>query len=118
MTEITLQNIRIYAHHGFFKEEQEIGCEYEVTVTVRFDGTKAELEDDIDGTVNYQEIYDVVKEEMSKRSKLIENVARRIIDAINDRFPQIKYTELSLSKINPPITGQVGKATVRLISER
>jgi dihydroneopterin aldolase len=55
---------------------------------------------------------------MDKRSKLIENVARRIIDAINDRFPQIKYTELSLSKINPPITGQVGKATVRLISER
>ena len=72
----------------------------------------------IDGTVNYQEIYDAVKEEMDKRSKLIENVARRIIDAINDRFPQIKYTELSLSKINPPITGQVGKATVRLISER
>ena len=63
-------------------------------------------------------IMGIPKEEMDKRSKLIENVARRIIDAINDRFPQIKYTELSLSKINPPITGQVGKATVRLISER
>ena len=118
MTEITLQTIRIYAHHGLFEEEQEIGCQYEVNITVRFDGTKAETDDDINGTINYQEIYDVVEEEMRKRSKLIENVARRIIDAINDRFPQIKHTELSLSKINPPITGQVEKATVRLISER
>ncbi|MBP5742460.1 MAG: dihydroneopterin aldolase [Paludibacteraceae bacterium] len=118
MTEITLQNIRIYAHHGLFEEEQEIGCQYEVNITVRFDGTKAETDDDINGTINYQEIYDVVKEEMMKRSKLIEHVARRIIDSLNARFPQIKYAEVALSKINPPITGDVEKATVRLTSEK
>lgn len=114
MIEIRLEKMTFYAHHGFFDDERKVGGRYEVTLSYGLNADRAESDDDIEGTVNYQEIYDVVAEEMSKPSKLIENVARRIVDSVCSHFDKVEYAEIELSKINPPITGQVERATVKI----
>jgi dihydroneopterin aldolase len=49
---------------------------------------------------------------MMKPSKLIENVAGRILKAIKNKFPQILETTVKITKLNPPVNGEAGKATV------
>ncbi len=106
--------MKFYAFHGVLPEEQIVGNTYSVTVKFSFDFSKAAKEDDLDETINYAEVYELVKKEMSQVSKLIEHVAQRILDRILDRFPQIKSLEIQLSKHNPPVSGEVEKATVVL----
>ncbi|MDR1729505.1 MAG: dihydroneopterin aldolase [Prevotellaceae bacterium] len=112
MNSILLENMKFHAFHGVLPEERMVGNAYSVTVRFAFDFSKAAREDDLDETINYAEVYELVKSEMQQASKLIEHVAQRISDRILDRFPQIKSLEVQLSKHNPPVSGEVERATV------
>ena len=112
MGTILLENMKFHAFHGVLPEEQIVGNTYSVTVKFSFDFSKAAKEDDLNETINYAEVYELVKNEMCQVSKLIEHVAQRILDRIIVQFPQIKSLEVRLSKHNPPVSGEVEKATV------
>ncbi len=114
MNTILLENMKFHAFHGVLPEEQIVGNTYSVTVKFSFDFSKAAREDDLDETINYAEVYELIKKEMNQASKLIEHVAQRILDRISGQFPQIKSLEVQLSKHNPPVSGEVEKATVLL----
>ena len=109
---ILLENMKFHAFHGVLPEERIVGNNYSVTVKFSFDFSKAAKSDDLDETINYAEVYELVKGEMQQPSKLIEHVAQRISDRILLRFPQVKSLEVQLSKHNPPVSGEVEKATV------
>ncbi len=114
MEKITLENMSFYAYHGCFEQEQIVGTKYEITLTLTLDCSKAAKTDNLADTVNYQEVYAVVKKEMNIKSKLIENVAQRIIETVKNQFPQIVTVEIWLSKVNPPLGGQVNKVTIQI----
>ena len=112
MGTILLENMKFHAFHGVLPEEQIVGNTYSVTVKFTFDFSKAAKSDTLDETINYAEVYELVKSEMQQPSKLIEHVAQRISDRIRRQFPQLKSLEVRLSKHNPPLSGEVGRATV------
>ena len=112
MGTVRVENIRIYAYHGCLNEETRIGSYYSVNVTVKANLTKASNSDRLSDTVDYVRINKIVKEEMATPSKLLENAAKRIIDRL------VQKTIVSVSKVNPPIGGDVEKVTVRLKSKR
>ncbi len=112
MGTILLENMKFYAFHGVLPEEQIVGNTYTVTVKLSFDFSKAAKEDTLGDTINYAEVYELVKNEMQQKSKLIEHVAQRISKRIREQFPQIKSLEVQLSKHNPPLSGEVEKSTV------
>lgn len=114
MITIKLENMHFHAHHGFFDEEQKIGNEFIVTVSIDLDLDTPQLSDDLKDTLNYQAIYDATKEQMQIKSRLIENVAQRILNAIKALHPKITKTEVLLAKINPPLGGHVERVEVRL----
>ena len=114
MNAILLENMKFHAYHGVLPEEQLIGTTYSVTLKLVFDFSKAAREDDLSETVNYAEVYNLVKEEMQQRSKLIEHVAQRILDRVLSHFSSMESVEIRLSKHNPPLDGEVGRATVIL----
>lgn len=118
MGKIKVENIRVYAHHGCLKEETSIGSDYLVNIAVRSDLKKASKSDDLRDTVDYVHINYIVKEEMKVPSKLLEHVGKRIIDRIFLEIPMVKIVEVSVSKINPPINGDVEKVTVTLKEKR
>ena len=114
MGKIILKGMEFFAYHGCHSEEQIIGNKFIVDISINADTSKAEEEDDLTGTINYQTVYDLVKMEMNVKSKLIEFVASRIIDTIYDAFPSVLKVELTLYKMNPPVNGKVEKAGITL----
>jgi dihydroneopterin aldolase len=111
---IQLENMEFYSYHGHYKEEQIVGSKFLVTLTVKTNLEKPAKTDNLKDTVNYHKAYQVVKEEMSKKSHLLENIASRILDALYAGFPEIDSATVKISKINPPIGGKVDCVTVIL----
>lgn len=114
MSKITLKNMEFHAFHGCLEHEQINGNTFLVTVTMEIDTIKAEISDELEDTLNYKLVYDTVKSEMEKPSKLIENVAYRIKMTLLENFPQIRKLKVKLSKLNPPLGGKSEKVSIEL----
>jgi dihydroneopterin aldolase len=114
MGKIKLNNIRVHAWHGCLKEESIIGSDYRVDLEVSTDLTKSSLSDKLSDTVDYVYLNNIVKEEMAIKSKLLEHVAKRILDRIFKEISVISNAEVSVYKINPPIGGDVESVSVVL----
>jgi len=118
MGKVKVNNIRVYAHHGCLSEESIVGSEYTVDVAVGTNLSKASVSDELSDTVDYVHIHQIVKEEMQIASKLLEHVAKRTINRILSEIDMVDDVEVAVSKINPPIGGDVEKVTVVLSSKR
>ena len=112
MAKILVQGIKLYAYHGCLKEDSIIGGNYIVDVCIDADLTKPSRTDKLNETVDYCDVYAIVKKEMSVRSKLIEHVAKRIFDKLKKKFPKAVLVEVKVTKLNPPIPGEVEKVSV------
>ena len=115
---IKIKNIRVYAYHGCLVEEGKIGSDYRVDLTVRADLSKSAKSDDLADTVDYVHLNKIVKEEMAIRSKLLEEVANRIIIRILDELSIVKKVTVAVSKLNPPIGGNVAMVTIEMTKKR
>lgn len=111
---IELEDMEFYAFHGCYKEEQVVGNKFLVSLTIWSDCVKAGVSDNICDATSYLTAYEVVKEQMSIKSHLLENVATRILDALQTKLPAIVSAKVKISKINPPLGGKVGRASVTL----
>ena len=114
MGQIYLENIRTYSHHGCMKEETVIGSEYRVDLWVDADLTVASSSDDLKDTPDYVVLLKIVVDEMKSPSRLLEHVAQRIIDRIKSTVTDLIHIRVRVSKINPPIGGDVQSVSVLL----
>jgi dihydroneopterin aldolase len=112
MGKINVNGIRLRAYHGCLPEEGIIGGEYVVDVMIDADFSKAAQTDELVDTVDYCVVFDRVKEEMAIRSKLIEHVAQRIIDALRKEYASVKTFSVTVTKIVPPMNGAVDRVSV------
>ena len=101
-----------YAYHGCMEEETKIGGRFSVDVTLHLDLTKAIATDNLSETADYGIIHDIVREQMNIPSKLIEHVAGRILEKIKSAYPQCLQLIVKVTKFNPPVNGQIEKASV------
>ncbi len=107
---IYLNQVRFFAFHGLFEEEQKTGNEFEVNLAVSYD-PGGELIDELAETVNYASLFSILQEEMQKPRELLETFVMEVADLLHKTYPSIKKIDISLSKLNPPIakfTGEVG----------
>lgn len=111
---IRLENVRLYGFHGCLKEEAKIGSDYRVDLEVTADLDRASRSDQLEDTVDYVHLQRIIREEMARRTKLIETVAARILDRIMEELPTVQTSRVCVSKINPPIGGDVQQVTVEL----
>lgn len=115
---VALEGLEFHAFHGVYPHERESGNWFEVDILVDTDFTAASLSDDLIGTVNYEDLFRIVKSEMEIPSRLLETVANKITDEVLRKMPAIQRVEVKVSKINPPIGGKCRKASVVLIKSR
>ena len=111
---ISISGMEFFAYHGCFAEEQIIGNKFIVDLEFISDTENAEISDDLSKTVNYQAVYGIVKVEMEIKSKLLEHVAKRILDSVYKNFPLIESVKITVSKLNPPVGGKVEKVSITL----
>ncbi len=104
---IHLEEMEFYAFHGHFKEEQIVGNRFLVDLEIETDMTMPANTDELEDAVNYQLAYKLVQEEMKKKSKLLENIAKRILDAIHNEFPSAQRVKVTIRKMNPPVGGKM-----------
>ena len=112
MGRIEVNDIRIYAYHGCLHEESLIGGNYLVNVVLHTDFSGAAKSDKLVETIDYVDVSRIVHEEMDIRSKLIENVAYRILNRLKENFDTLEKAEVKLTKMSPPINGDVRDVTV------
>ena len=111
---IKLKNIRTFSYHGCLLEEGKIGSDYSVNLEVKTDLRKSCISDDLKDTVDYVLLNKIVVEEMAIRSHLLEHVGHRIVSRIFKEIPSISRIILAVSKLNPPIGGDVEAVTIEL----
>jgi dihydroneopterin aldolase len=115
---IKIENIRVFAQHGCLKEETKVGSDYRVDLKVKADLQKSASSDKLEDTVDYVFLNTVVVEEMAIPSALLEHVAKRILKRIFTANKQVTIATIAVSKINPPIGGDVEMVTVEITEKR
>lgn len=115
---IRLENIKVYAYHGCLVEEGQIGSDYRVDLKVWADLEKASVTDRLEDTVDYVQLNKIVKEEMAIRSELLEEVCRRILSRALNELSLISKAQVKVSKLNPPINGDVRAVSIELSKKR
>ena len=115
---IKINNIRVYAYHGCLVEEGKIGSDYRVDLEVKADLQKSAETDQLSDTVDYVHLNRIVKEEMAVRTKLLETVANSILERILDELGLVTWARVKVSKLNPPIGGNVEMVSVIMKRKR
>ena len=102
---IELRNLTFHAGHGLLPGERLLGNTFTVDITLEADISHAIATDDLNGTINYAEAYEVIKQEMEIPSQLLEHVCGRIGSALLHRFMALRRVRVCIAKHNPPIAG-------------
>ncbi len=116
-TKIVLAEMRFYAFHGVGEQEKKVGNRFVVNLVLTADLRRAVASDRIEDTINYAQVYEVVKTEMAVPSALLEHVAGRILASLKAQFPQLAEVEVKVTKTSPPFGGDVQSASV-VLTER
>jgi len=118
MGQIKLENIKVFASHGCLREETIIGSEYSIDLIVKANLSNSSKSDNLLDTVDYVLLNKIVKEEMAIPSKLLETVAKRILNRVFIESDFVTKATILVSKINPPIGGDVEKVTIKMTDKR
>ncbi|MFA5695584.1 MAG: dihydroneopterin aldolase [Proteiniphilum sp.] len=113
-TKMTLRNMHFYAYHGAMSHERIVGGDYRVTLQLEADLSAACVSDELDDTINYAGLFDLVKSEMEIPSQLIEHVAGRIHRKIKEQYSPITSLTVTVVKLHPPVMGLMEAAEITL----
>ncbi len=111
---VYIREARFHAFHGVLPQERQVGADFSVSLRVGIDVSQAVSHDMVEVTLDYAELYHVVKFEMERPSMLLEHVAGRIGQAVFDHFPQAASLDISVTKLNPPMGADCQGAGVEL----
>jgi len=114
MGTIHIEGMEFYSFHGHYKEEQIVGNKFLVDLILETDMSIPAKTDDLHDAVNYQIAYKLVKREMEKKSKLLENIASRILDAVYAELSGVTKASVTVRKMNPPMGGKMRSVNVTL----
>ena len=115
---IELSNIHLYAYHGVLPQENKVGAWYTLNLQATISNLDSIANDNLEATVNYAEIYEVICEEMKIPSRLLEHVGGRILERLFEKFAIIEKIEITLTKDTPPMGGDRLSSSVRIKAER
>jgi 7,8-dihydroneopterin aldolase/epimerase/oxygenase len=118
MGSIKLRNIRTFSYHGCLVEESKIGSNYSINLKIKVDLDLSAESDALRDTVDYVALNTIVVEEMAIRSDLLETVAQRIINRIFNELKKVNKVTIEVSKLNPPIGGDVEAVTIKMKGKR
>ena len=112
MHTVEVEGIQCFSYHGCMGEEAVLGGKYIIDVSLKTDFSKAAATDELIDTIDYVRVEEIVEQEMSIRSKLIEHVGQRIVNKFKSEFPTLITAKVKVRKLNPPIQGYVKEVAI------
>lgn len=109
---VALKEVKCFALHGYYPEEQLIGNHFVIDLETEF--TALGFDDELSQTVNYEDLNTIILEEMKNTQKLLETVLKNIISKVIERYPFVENIKIGMKKLNPPMLGQIGHSFVQL----
>jgi len=113
MIKVALHEVKFFAYHGFYPEEQILGNHFVVDAAVKFKSDKV-ADDEISNTVNYEKLYGVLAEEMKRPRKLLETLAQEMVEKIRSEFPFLETVKVGIKKLNPPLPGEIKYSLIEI----
>ncbi len=115
MGKIIIEEMEFYAFHGHYQEEQIVGNRFLVDLEMEADLTDAADSDNLNDAVNYQQAYQIIKNEMRRtKSNLLENIGKRILDALFTEMEGIEKASIRVRKLNPPMGGPIKSVGIKM----
>lgn len=119
MDKIYVNQMEFYGYHGVFPEETRLGQRFIIDLTVSLDVRKAGETDELKYSVNYGELFELVKEIVEgKPYKLLEAVAEEISRSLLTALPLIDEVTVKVIKPDPPIPGHYKSVAVEITRRR
>ena len=109
---VALKDVKCFALHGYYPEEQIIGNHFVIDLETEF--IPQGFDDELAQTVNYEDLNTIIREEMKNTQKLLETVLNNIISKVIELYPFAETVNVSIKKLNPPMPGQIGHSFVKL----
>jgi dihydroneopterin aldolase len=109
---VALKDVKCFALHGYYPEEQLTGIYFLVDVVVDF--IPFGETENLQHTVNYEVLNTIILEEMANTQKMLETVVKNIIDRTVANYPFILTATVGIRKLNPPMPGEIGHSFVQL----
>ncbi|MGD9154174.1 MAG: dihydroneopterin aldolase [Bacillota bacterium] len=104
-TKLRLKNMVFYGHHGVYAAERDLGQKIEVDVELSSDFRPAGKADDLDLTINYSKVYQLVKRVVeTEQYNLIEAIAAAILAKIRGAY-SVHQVTVRVRKPQPPVGG-------------
>lgn len=97
---IFVEGLQFSGHHGVYEEERQQGRLFEVDLTVEVDTARAAGTDAVDDTLDYRGLADLILDigVRGDSARLVERLARQMVDEAFERWPQVQAVELTLRK--------------------
>lgn len=111
---IEIEEMEFYAYHGHYEEERVVGNRFLLDLKIVGGCDKAAHSDRIQDALNYQTAYKVIRAQMQEKSHLLENIAKRILDALYENLEGIEKATIKVRKMNPPMGGQIKSVSVTM----
>lgn len=108
---VELNAATFFAFHGLYEEEKKTGGEFEVNLGVSY-FTNIAVIDNIEQTINYVKLYELVKQQMQVPTGLLETVAMQIAEKIKGVFPFVNEITVKIEKKHPPVHNFSGSLSV------
>lgn len=116
---IILSGLVFFGHHGVFPEEARLGQRFGIDLELGVDMTRASRTDDMADGVSYADVHAVVAEAFGERRfKLIEALARHIMERLFAAFPAVRWIRIRLAKPEAPLPIAVGQAAIEMVRKR
>jgi len=115
MGKIIIEDMEFYAFHGHYREEQIVGNRFLVDLELESNLDIPAESDQLKDAVNYHQAYQIIRKEMQmKKSNLLENIGKRILDALYDELPGVDRITVRIRKMYPPMGGPIKSVGVTM----
>ncbi len=119
MDQLRIKDLEVYAYHGVFESEKQLGQKFVIDVRLDYDMTKAAVDHDLDASIHYgilsQELTDWLQ---ASKEDLIETVAYQLVEKIFATYSMVQAVDLELKKPWAPIGLPLDTASVRICRKR
>ena len=114
MATVRVNGIRVKAYHGCMPEEAVVGGPFQVDIAVQCNLAKAAQSDELEDTVDYVQLTNIVEREMAIRSNLLEHVGQRIILAVKAEVAGADQVWVHIQKLEPPMKADLTSVSVEM----
>ncbi len=114
---ISLTNLEFFGYHGLYEEEKKVGNNFFVDVHIYFN-TNENIIECLDQTIDYVEIYNLIRGIMLIPTPLLETLVGTIADKILKQYPIVENLQVAITKQKLAIAHFEGTTTVSIEKSR